>query len=409
MGSTTTAPPPLTAHLTTEAHSGPAHTPPKGIHLGRERVNWNHKVWERIDRAVQHEFHRTRVAGKFLPHHRVDPHVTTVPADSVLAYLGGPAMGAVVGPAAVVALAGNTPLLNIDEGATTRLIETWVEFSMTPQQVEQENQLQEGHPEHHDAHEGHPDHPEHGQHEAHPSHHQHHGFSTAVTLAARAAIVLSEFEDTVLFQGQIAFTAAPSPLGSPLFQNSWVLNRGVPSDSGLLCVSPGGLPNTQVIQVPQTGAPGAAVTYLQQTLSVIDDAYSILQAMGHYGPYACVLHYYPYADSYAPLPNTLILPADRINPLMREGYFGTGTIPGTPAPVNPAVPVNTIPNPNYPNTQSMGLVVSVGGNTMDMVIGQDPVTAFVQQDPNGNFRFRVFERFALRLKDTSAVVRLEFQ
>jgi len=59
--------------------------------------------------------------------------------------------------------------------------------------------------------------------------------------------------------------------------------------------------------------------------------------------------------------------------------------------------------------QAVGLVVSTGGNTMDMVVGQDPITAFMQQDPDGNFRFRVLERFALRLKDLSAVIRLEFQ
>jgi hypothetical protein len=46
---------------------------------------------------------------------------------------------------------------------------------------------------------------------------------------------------------------------------------------------------------------------------------------------------------------------------------------------------------------------------MDIVVGLDATTAFMQQDPNGNFRFRVVERFALRLKDTSAVIRLEFQ
>jgi len=33
----------------------------------------------------------------------------------------------------------------------------------------------------------------------------------------------------------------------------------------------------------------------------------------------------------------------------------------------------------------------------------------MQQDTNGSYRFRVVERFALRLKDITAVVRLEFQ
>ena len=94
---------------------------------------------------------------------------------------------------------------------------------------------------------------------------------------------------------------------------------------------------------------------------------------------------------------------------MTEGYFGTGTLPGTPNPVNPAVAVPGIPNPTNVNTQSMGLVVSTGGNTMDLVIGQDPVAAFSQVDQFGNLLLRLFTRFALRLKDASAVIRLEFQ
>ena len=296
--------------------------------------------------------------------------------------------------------AGFTPLLNIDEGATTRLIETWVEFSMTPQQVEQENRLYTGHQ---------------GQDEQHSS-------STAVTLATRSANVLCQAEDTVLLQGRIAFPAPAGPSGvpaaapgSPLFSNSWVLNRETPSDYGLLCVGPVNynLPATQVVKVNQSAAAAAPapVEYSQLTVAAIADAYSILQATGHYGPYACVIYFYPYADSYSPLPNTLILPADRINPLMTKGYYGTGTMPGIPNPTNPpaAGPLAAIPNPTNLGTQSMGLVVSIGGNTMDLVIGQDPVTAFMQQDPNGNVRFRVVERFALRLKDMSAVIRLEFQ
>jgi hypothetical protein len=46
---------------------------------------------------------------------------------------------------------------------------------------------------------------------------------------------------------------------------------------------------------------------------------------------------------------------------------------------------------------------------MDLVVGQEPVTAFSQVDSSGNHLFRLFARFALRLKDPSAVIRLEFQ
>ncbi|MGO8896456.1 MAG: hypothetical protein ACLQB1_43175, partial [Streptosporangiaceae bacterium] len=56
-----------------------------------------------------------------------------------------------------------------------------------------------------------------------------------------------------------------------------------------------------------------------------------------------------------------------------------------------------------------GSMVSTGGNTMDLVVGIEPTVGFMQQDVDGNFRFRVAERVALRLKDVTAVIRLEFQ
>ena len=79
------------------------------------------------------------------------------------------------------------------------------------------------------------------------------------------------------------------------------------------------------------------------------------------------------------------MPADRIKPLVTEGFFGTGTLPAL-----------------------RGFMVSLGGNTMDLVMARDATTAFLQEDPDGRYRFRVFERFTVREKDATSVVRLEF-
>jgi uncharacterized linocin/CFP29 family protein len=45
---------------------------------------------------------------------------------------------------------------------------------------------------------------------------------------------------------------------------------------------------------------------------------------------------------------------------------------------------------------------------MDLVMGLEPTVAYMQMDVNGNFRFRVLERFTLRVKDTTAIIRLNF-
>src|SRR5262249_11107527 len=114
---------------------------------------------------------------------------------------------------------------------------------------------------------------------------------------------------------------------------------------------------------------------------------SDLQKRGQYGPYALVLHTDIYADTYAPLEKTLIMPADRIKPLLMEkGFFGTGTLP-----------------------LLSGLLLSVGGNTVDLVIGRDATTAFMQEERGGLYLFRVFERFAVRDKDPQGRVKLGFK
>jgi uncharacterized linocin/CFP29 family protein len=316
------------------------------INLGREKVQWTPDIWDRIDKAVHDEVMRTRVGQKFMPIRPVVQSATSVPTDFI------------------TLPTEEAPTLTVDEGATTRLNEFWVEFALTPQQVEHETGdiMEMGH-------------------------------STAVTLATRAANLLSQAEDLVIFQGKNA-------MGNTLFQNGIVLNRGVPADTGLLDLPPNvppgmpPLPAAQVIKVPQkmTGV------YGENTFGAVAKGYSVLQGNGQYGPYALVLQTTPYADTYAPLPNTLILTADRLTPLMTAGFYGTGTLPSNTTGVVPPV-----------EPQFFGLVVSLGGNTMDLVVGLDATTAFMQQDTDGHYRFRVVERFALRLKDITAVVRLEFQ
>lgn len=324
----------------------------KSLHQkGRSKIPWSKDVWDRIDQAVEMEVKRTRVGARFLPKRPVPPKTTSVPTDSYS--LSTPA--------------GGTPILTVDEGATTRLNEYYVEFELTPQQVDQEEgdfkQL---------------------------------GHSTAVTLATKAANTLAQAEDLIVFQGQNAMNAA---VGAGLFTGNFVLtlNGNTPTDTGLLNFGVGakvaGAAIT-VIQVPPLAPAVPGVIYGPNTFEAVAQGYSALQAVGHYGPYALVLQTTPYADTFAPLPATLTLTADRIKPLVTSGFFGTGTLPPNPPPT-PVAPF-------------FGVLVSLGGNTMDTVVGLEPLVAFMQEDTNGNFRFRVLQRFALRVKDPTSIVILQF-
>jgi uncharacterized linocin/CFP29 family protein len=278
---------------------------------GRERLGWSEPVWQHVDQAVHDEAVRAEIASKFIPLRGPFPDALTVPADVI-----------------------DTEAMAIEEGLVKPLIELWVDFALTPQQVAGEERL-----------------------------------ATAMTLATRASNLLSRAEDVLIFQGDGALT-------SEFFTR--VRYRSGPVGPGLLNSA------TQAIEVDPLE--GATKKYGEKTFEAVARAYSLLQRVGHNGPYALVLHSEVYADTYAPLASTLVMPADRIRPLVTQGFYGTGTLP-----------------------ESTGLLVSLGGNTMDVVVGIDPTTAFQQMDDSGIYRFRVFERFALRIKDPSSIVRLHFK
>ena len=279
--------------------------------LGRERLSWSDDVWKSIDDAVHDEVQRTSVAAKFIPLHAPAPapDALNVPSDRV-----------------------DATTMTVDEAAIIPIVELGVEFRLTRQQIGNEADL-----------------------------------ATGVALATRAANLLAQAEDIVLFQGDDGFK-------NPLFKT--VKRAGGSAGAGLL----------KSADQSVTAATIARGAYGEHTFTAFADAYSKLQAKGHFGPYALTLSSEVYVDTFAPLPDMLVMPADRIQPLVSLGFYGSGTVP----------PLS-------------GVLVSVGGNTMDWIASVDPITEFLQVDPDGMFRFKVYERFVLRVKDTTAIVRFEFK
>jgi uncharacterized linocin/CFP29 family protein len=279
------------------------------MNLGRDSVDWSQDIWSRLDQAVHSEIDRTGIASKLLPLSGPMPDATTVPAD-------------VIDPAA----------MTVSEDAVLPVVELSVEFRLTAQQVDAEATL-----------------------------------ATAQTLVTRAANLIAQAEDLLIFQGEQGSR-------SPIFR---IVKARGSAGTGLLDAS------AETVDVEHSGNGNGS--YGEQTVRAVARGYSILQSNGQYGPYALVLRTEEYADTFEPLPNTLIMPADRIRPLMTQGFYGTGTLP-----------------------EVTGLLLSVGGASMDVLVGVDPITAFSQIDNDGTYRFRVFERFALRVKDPDAIVRLRF-
>jgi uncharacterized linocin/CFP29 family protein len=214
--------------------------------------------------------------------------------------------------------------LSIPEGAELPLEERSVPFLLTKQQYEAEERL-----------------------------------GTALTLAVRAANELAQGMDFSVFQG--------SPNGS-LLQAA--------EEAG------------QIVDVPLLNpdhGPDELDKYGENTFAAVAAAYALLESKGHYGPDALVCQFEAYADAHAPLPSTLIMPADRIRSLMTAGFYGTGTLPPKRA-----------------------VMVRTGGNTVDLAIAVDGTAAFTQVDEQEIYRFRVYERFTVRVKDPTALVLLRF-
>jgi Encapsulating protein for peroxidase len=218
---------------------------------------------------------------------------------------------------------------------------------------------------------------------------------TAVTLAINAANRLSRAEDLLIFQGDAG-------IANPLFQSQAVNIRNAKKAdykvappfpiAGLLPAEP-----DQQIPVEPTEPSSDPLQnrYGENTFGAVAKGYSRLHNT-HYGRQALVLPTSIYADTYAPLRTTLIMPADRIKGLVEDRFYGTSSLPDQF-------------DADEGRSTPEGVLVALDGNTMDLVIGMDAITAFMQIDGEGLYRFRVFERFTLRLKDRKAVVELDFQ
>jgi uncharacterized linocin/CFP29 family protein len=290
------------------------------------KYNGNHElsmeIQNRIDSAIHDEAKRTKVGAKFLPLYMATPDAFIVPADIIKA---------------------NKQPLTINDTNKIDIVEIQVGFALTQQQFAQEA-----------------------------------GVMTANSLATRAANLLSQAEDLLLFQGN-------EGLKDVLFvpPNNLVTHQSGDPGSGLLVLrATPPLPPDQIIDVPsKAGEP----TWGETTFEKVADGYARLQDKGHYGPYALALPTRVYADTYAPLADTLIIPADRIKPLVTAGFYGTGTLPDL-----------------------TGVLLSIGGNSVDLVVGVDTTIESLPGDDKGQLQYRVYERFALRLKDETAVIRLNF-
>jgi uncharacterized linocin/CFP29 family protein len=316
--------------------------------LGRDKI-WTPEVWGEIDKAVKEEW-KQRVAQTV---------IKTVPMD---------------GAANVASERIDLAIDVIPEGQVLPFVEISREFTLTESQVENETTLRNG-----------------------------------LKFARISARLVAMAEDAVIFQGQQGFDALVKRVqGQQQQQQQYQQQRPLLRATNLKSVQSGllGFASTAVqvnpvaaaqrlagarsVSGPEAQAAVAvqvtAVTYRENTVTAVFDGIAKLRQAGHPGPYALFLSPLTYADAYSPISDTLQTPADRLLPILKGGLQLANELP-----------------------DNRGLLISLGGEPVTIYLAQDIAVAFNQKDTEGNYRFRAFERVQVVARETSALVRMEFQ
>jgi uncharacterized linocin/CFP29 family protein len=306
---------------------------------------WTPEIWGEIDKAVKEEW-KQRVAQTV---------IKTVPMD---------------GAPDVASERIDLAIDVIPEGQRLAFVEISREFTLTASQVNNETTLRNG-----------------------------------LKFARIAARLVAMAEDAVIFQGRQGFDALVQRVqGQQQPQPQRPLLRATNLDTvqnGLLGfastavqVNPVAAAQRQAGARAAQGPEGQAaaqaqvaqVSYRENTVTAVNNGLARLRLAGHPGPYALFLSPRTYADAYSPISDTLQTPADRLLPILKGGLQMANELP-----------------------DNRGLLISLGGEPVTIYLAQDIAVAFNQQDPEGNYRFRAFERVQVVARETSALVRLEFQ
>ena len=193
----------------------------------------------------------------------------------------------------------------------------------------------------------------------------------ALSAFRRGANLLARAEDTIVFNTvpQPPLPPPPPPLAP--------FNIGLVRVTGpaLLTGSEGLVEEGKKLTV---GSSPIARTG-EELVQAVAEAIVALEKNGHLGPFACVLGDKVFVVAHTPLAS-MVMPSDRMEPLLGMPLLRSGTIP-----------------------DDEGIVVSLAGDPIDLVVATAPAAQFLLVTDDPEYVFRVYERFALRIKEDNAV------
>jgi uncharacterized linocin/CFP29 family protein len=229
------------------------------------RLPWTDEQWATVQRIVQENARKARVASSFLP--LVGPlpdGQASVPALAMR-------------PQVVTPYRGEAPnRLEVDDGQTVRLTTIACNVYLKTQQVED------------------PD------------------LASAKQMLSRAADVIGRVEDAIVFNGQPGADTAPEitdGLPTVYTVGGGQENPGLLSDEGLQC--------DKTVDLAQGSA-----NLVKAVVGSVQD----LESRGHYGPFACVLGSTLYEAANAPIEGSLVIPSDRIVPFLDGGALRRSSV-----------------------------------------------------------------------------------
>ena len=191
--------------------------------------------------------------------------------------------------------------------------------------------------------------------------------AAASILFRRAANIVARVEDAIIFRGRTRANNPPIP----------GVDRVPPvySVSGSDYV---GLfdRNLNQIDLPRNSDGQAIFTAIVGAINALENA-------AYYKPFACVLSDNLFRTIYTPIANSMVLPADSIPPILNGPLLRSSTL-----------------------ADDTGLIISLQGNPVEIVVGKDIHVRYLQGTPDGDHLFRVSQRFVLRVKDATAVKRI---
>jgi uncharacterized linocin/CFP29 family protein len=222
--------------------------------------------------------------------------------------------------------------------------------------------------------------------------------SAALVMFRRAATVIARVEDSVIFYGRRNTAVNPprsalnSPvIGVPMIYDITDDNHNVPGlypwrmGPTLAGDPPPVLPRGFLGAPPplpiqfRAGMQQRGGSLGDGVVNVIIGAINRIENKGYFGPFACALGTQLFEALVTPAP-TLVLPRDRVMPFLQGPLLRSSEL----APFQ-------------------GVVVSLAGAPVEMVIAADMHVRFLQQTLGARLAFRVSERIALRIKDRAAI------